>query len=103
MRLSDGKNDAAELNVRLVGMESMLAEIHQMLANRQVEKDWYTVRELAEILDRSDFTIREHCRLGRIFAEKRACGRGNSKEWIVSAEELRRIQNEGLLPLKRFR
>ena len=99
MKLNDNSLDGqSELETRISGMESMLAEIHQMLAKRQIEKDWYTVREVAEILERSEFTVREWCRLGRVFAEKRACGRGHSKEWIVSSGELIRIQNEGLLP-----
>ena len=101
MKLNDPSFDQSEseLETRISGMESMLSEIHEMLANRQVEKDWYTVREVAEILERSEFTVREWCRLGRVFAEKRACGRGHSKEWIVSSAELHRIQNEGLLPV----
>lgn len=88
------------LESRLCGLENTLAEIHSMLASGREEKEWYTVRELAEILDRSEFTVREWCRHGRVFAEKRACGRGNSKEWIVSSEELCRIKNEGLMPAK---
>lgn len=100
MKLNDNapSGQREQLEDRICGMESMLVEIHKMLANRQVEKDWYSVREIAEILKRSEFTVREWCRLGRVYAEKRACGRGHSKEWIVSANELSRIQNEGLLP-----
>ena len=90
------------LAARMDSIESVLAEIHAMLANRQPQKDWYTVREVAEVLERSEFTVREWCRLERVNASKRACGRGNSTEWIVSAEELKRIQNEGLLPLRKF-
>ena len=103
MKINDNSlaGQPEQLEDRICGMESMLAEIHEMLANRQVEKDWYTVREVAEILERSEFTVREWCRLGRVFAEKRACGRGNSKEWIVSSLELTRIQNAGLLPFNR--
>jgi len=90
------------LAARMDSIESVLAEIHAMLANRQPQKDWYTVREIAEILERSEFTVREWCRLERVNASKRACGRGNSNEWIISADELKRIQNEGLLPLRKF-
>ena len=89
------------METRISGMEAMLLEIHQMLAGQRPKKDWYTVREVAEILERSEFTVREWCRLGRVYADKRACGRGHSQEWIVSAEELKRIRNEGLLPSKR--
>ena len=92
-------NQLAGFENRLAGMESMLEEIHGLLAGQRATKDWYSVREVAEILKRSEFTVREWCRLNRILASKRACGRGHSKEWIVSAEELERIQNEGLLPL----
>lgn len=93
---------AVVLATRMASIESVLAEIHAMLANRQPQKDWYTVRDLAELLERSEFTVREWCRLERVNASKRACGRGNSTEWIVSAEELKRIQNEGLLPVRKF-
>ena len=104
MKISDngfGKS-SPDLEDRISEMEELLVEIHSMLANRKPEKDWYTVREVAEILDKSEFTVREWCRLGRVICEKRACGRGHSKEWIVSSEELNRIQNQGLLPLKKF-
>ena len=90
------------LETRSSDMEAMLVEIHQMLAGQRPKKDWYTVREIAEILERSEFTVREWCRLGRVYADKRACGRGHSQEWIISAKELKRIQNEGLLPIERF-
>ena len=93
---------AGGLAARMDSIETFLEEIHSMLANRQPQKDWYTVRELAELLDRSEFTVREWCRLERVNADKRACGRGNSAEWIVSAEELKRIQNEGLLPIRKL-
>ena len=95
-------NSSPDLENRISGMEELLVEIHAMLANRKVEKEWYTVREVAELLQKSEFTVREWCRLDRVICEKRACGRGHSKEWIVSAEEVRRIQNQGLLPLKKI-
>ena len=100
----EDQNDdpAIVLAARIESIEAVLAEIHAMLANRQPQKDWYTVREIAELLERSEFTVREWCRLERVNASKRACGRGNSTEWIVSAEELKRIQNEGLLPIRKL-
>ena len=42
---------------------------------------------------KAEFTVREWCRLGRIHAEKRAAGRGNSTEWQVSHAELLQIRN----------
>jgi hypothetical protein len=83
-----------ELIERLMRIEAALSD----LVNRRLEKEWYTTTEIAEQLGKAEFTVREWCRLGRIHAEKRPCGRGCSQEWIVSHEELRRIRNEGLLP-----
>ncbi len=45
--------------------------------------------------------MREWFRLGRIRAEKRPCGRGRSQEWMINHDELTRIRNEGLLPLRK--
>jgi hypothetical protein len=75
-----------------------LERIEQLLLRQQTLKDWYTTEEVADILDRSEYTVREWARLGRIRASKRACGRGKAKEWVISHEELTRLRNEGLLP-----
>lgn len=72
-------------------------ETLQRLVVQRTMKDWYTTDEVAQILDRAAYTVREWCRFGRIRAEKRRTGRGRSKEWIISKDELLRFQNEGLL------
>ena len=51
-------------------------------------------------MERAPWTVRQWCRLKRVNAKKRPCGRGLSAEWIVSHAELKRIQNEGLLSLR---
>jgi hypothetical protein len=79
---------------RLDRIETLL----ERLVQQRTVKDWYTIAEAAEILGKADFTVREWCRLGRIHAQKRPCGRGRSREWMISHAELLRIQNEGLLP-----
>ena len=86
-----------KLTDRIGKMESMLTTLVQ----QKTVKDWYTTSEVAALLDKAEFTVREWCRNGRINASKRRCGRGNFREWIISHEELLRIQNEGLLPLAR--
>jgi hypothetical protein len=86
-----------ELNRRLDRIESALAEL---LLQRKV-KEWYSTAEVAEILDRADYTVREWCRQGRIRAKKKPCGRGKEGEWLVSHDELTRLKNEGLLPFDR--
>ncbi len=82
---------------RLDRIEAALAELLQQKA----VKDWYTTAEVAGLLGKAEFTVREWCRLGRVHAEKRECGRGLSQEWIISHQELARIRNEGLLPQPR--
>src|SRR5687767_3771528 len=79
---------------RLARIEQALQDIVQQRAI----KEWYTTSEVAELLNRAEWTVREWARLGRIRASKRQCGRGNSQEWIVSHEELQRVRNEGLRP-----
>ncbi|WP_254509528.1 helix-turn-helix domain-containing protein [Anatilimnocola floriformis] len=76
-----------------------LARIEQALnlLLRQAPKEWYTTAEVAELLQKAEFTVREWCRLGRVNAAKRRGGRGTAKEWIISHDELQRIRNEGLL------
>lgn len=80
--------------VRLARIESLLAS----LVEQKTVKDWYTTAEVAAIVGRAEFTVREWCRLGRVRAVKKKSGRGPASEWIVSHEELTRVRNEGLLP-----
>ena len=88
----------ARLAKRIEVIESTVMEIRELLANPEPQRDWYTVAEVAQKLSRADFTVREWARLGRIYASKRACGRGPTQEWIIAADEVERIRNEGLLP-----
>lgn len=77
-----------------------LRELKAMLAvvvERQTLKEWYSTDEVARLLGKAEFTVREWCRLGRIHAEKRNSGRGKFQSWIISHAELQRFQREGLL------
>jgi transposase len=69
-----------------------------LLVQRQTVKDFYSTDEVAEILKKAEFTVREWCRRGRIRAQKRRSGRGKHQSWAISHAELQRIQCEGLLP-----
>jgi hypothetical protein len=84
-----------ELLERLDRIEAKL----DALAEGRSEQQYYSTTDVARILDKAEWTVREWCRLGRVHAEKRPCGRGNSREWMLSHEELERIKSEGLLPL----
>jgi hypothetical protein len=88
-------SDANEILQRLERLEAMLV----ILVEGQAVKEWYTTAEVARALGKAEFNVREWCRLGRVRAEKRRCGRGASQEWIVSHQELTRVRNEGLLPV----
>lgn len=80
-----------------------IEEALRLLLQQRVEQPYYSTADVAKVLGKAEFTVREWCRLGRIQAEKRPCGRGNSKEWMISHDELQRIQAEGLLPTKHGR
>jgi transposase len=84
-----------EIEQRLERIEQSL----RRLLSERIEQEYYSTRDVAEILGKAEFTVREWCRHGRINAEKRASGRGRSKEWMISNHELRRLQSEGLLPI----
>ena len=84
-----------EILKRLDRIEQSLA----MLVEQQQVQIWYDTKTLAQIVGKSSYRFREWCRLGRVRAAKRQCGRGMSKEWMISHEELLRIKSEGLLPL----
>jgi len=83
-----------ELLSRLTKIETMLAS----LVEQRTIKEWYSTAEVATLLGKAEFTVREWCRLGRVHAEKKKSGRGVASEWIVSHAELTRVRNEGLLP-----
>ena len=69
-----------ELIQRLERIETQL----ELLLNQHQVQEWYDTSTIAEILGKAPWTVREWCRLGRIFAEKRRSGRGSSKEWMIS-------------------
>ncbi len=89
-------SELAEVIERLDRIESVLG----VLVDREAVQDWYDTATVASVLDRSHYQVREWCRDGRVNAEKRACGRGRAREWMISHEELLRIKSYGLLPAK---
>jgi hypothetical protein len=101
-RFQDSKVD---FDVLFRKIEEVRDEILQRIEERftqqavqQPAKEFYTTAEVVEIVGRADYTIREWCRLGRIAARKKPCGRGRGGEWLISQEELTRYRNEGLRP-----
>jgi hypothetical protein len=91
----------AGFQAQMTEMRWMLGTIHDLLTTPRVNREWYTTEEVAKILDRDPYTVREWARLGRIKAEERVGGRGRAKEWVISHEELTRYRNHGLLPSRK--
>ena len=83
-----------EVLTRLAKIEALLGT----LVEQRTVKDWYSTAEVARLLGKAEFTVREWCRLGRVRAEKKKSGRGPASEWIISHAERTRVRNEGLLP-----
>ena len=94
--LDQSESSLTALHRRLSRIEELLRQLTQ----QSVNQDCYSTTDIARLLNKSEFTVREWCRLGRIHATKRPCGRGSSQEWMISHEELARIQSTGLLPAK---
>ena len=70
------------------------------LVEGPIQRDWYTPAEMAEITKRKSATIRGWCRNRRLEARKRAQGRGDKLGWEISAKELQRYRDHGLLPIR---
>lgn len=85
------------LEQRLDKIETMLVT----LVERQQVRDWYTTEQVARLLGKAEFTVREWCRHGRLKAEKRMSGRGAYPAWVISHSEVLRYQRDGLLPVRR--
>jgi hypothetical protein len=78
-----------------------LKELVRTMRNPVIEKEFYSVEEVAERTQRegvtkySKFTIRQACNLGRIPGAKKS---HTGRNWRIPHETVRRILNEGLPP-----
>jgi hypothetical protein len=86
------------LEERLVRIEQRLDRLLDYIIQQKTVKENYTPTEVAKVLGKKPYTVREWCRLGRINAVKGVPGRGGEGEWRISHEELERYRNHGLLP-----
>ncbi len=80
------------IDERLDKIEGLLGLLVQQSA-----KDYYSTGEFAARVGLSAYTVREHCRRGRLKALKKHSGRGKFASWALGHGELLRFQREGLL------
>ena len=91
--------------MNLVGLKDQIEALTAMLASAGVtiltDRTSYTVEEVAGLLGREPYTVREWCRLGRINALKAKGERcGPHEPWRITSAEVIRIKNDGLLALE---
>jgi hypothetical protein len=86
-------NPIAEKLDRLAERLGKLENRIEAVVIGRLDKDWYTTEEVAVLMDRAPWTVRQWCLQGRVRAKKRT----GTDRWLVSRAELERLMNEGLL------
>lgn len=89
----------SSLEQKLERIEEWLVCIAESRQETVTHREFYGVAEFAKLVNKSEYTVREWCRLCRINAEKCESGHGEYKSWKIAADELARYRNHGLLPL----
>ena len=100
LEILEGLQPIKETLSLLVQENRELKEMLQVLLKQRTVKEWYSTAEVAEMLGKAEFTVREWCRNHRIKAQKRNSGRGAFPSWTIAREEVLRIEREGLIPLR---
>jgi hypothetical protein len=87
------------LTAQLTDVQSKLDRIFELLASPKETRACYTVEEVAKMICKSDFTVRQWCNQGRINAKKGEERRGGATRWRISSAEIHRYKEEGLMPM----
>jgi Helix-turn-helix domain len=85
--------EKSENKLDQVKLDQVLAMLGE-LTRQKAAKEWYSTTEVARIMGRSGYTVREWCRKKQITGEKASNGRG----WLISHSVLERLRNLGPLP-----
>ena len=83
----------ARIEQRLVEIEYTLTTLLGQTKNTETVTEYVSTAVAAKLLDRAEFTIRQHLRNKRIRAKQLRNG-----HYRISREEIRRIKDEGLDP-----
>lgn len=83
----------------LLEIRSLLLKLLERLEQPRETREAYSVEEVAKLLGKTSWTVRQWCRLGRINATKKHERRGGAKLWSIAADEVQRIKDRGLLPI----
>jgi excisionase family DNA binding protein len=94
LTVRDGQRNGDTLTAAMVETQGMQREIRDLLLSQRTVKEFYTIAEVAEILGRSKYSVREWCRKGQVQAVKAP----NGRSWLVSHAELTRVRNHGPTP-----
>jgi excisionase family DNA binding protein len=82
----------------LSDLKLLIAEVRKtVLYSPDQQRTWFSIEEAAELLGKSPYTVREWCRAGRINARKTGEKRGSAEVWRISAQEMTRLREDGLL------
>jgi hypothetical protein len=98
-QISGVMNLLASMSEELRLLRTEVVALRERPAVPPTPRTYYSVEEVATMLERSAYTVREWCRNGQVNAIKRAERRGAGMLWSISAEEVARYRNEGLLPI----
>jgi len=100
---SAGRAERDAVEATTPGIRELLMRVESMLCEflkYQSPREWYSTDQFAKEVGLAEVTVRGHCRLGRLNAEKQKSGRGAHAAWVLSRVELLRYQREGLLPTR---
>src|SRR5262249_14847211 len=80
---------------------AMLSRIEQTPPDTIGERGWYAAEKEAARLNRAEDTVRQWLNRGQAQAKK-VHGKGRCGEWRIVADEVRRLECEGPLPVGTF-
>jgi hypothetical protein len=83
---------------RLMNIEQVVREMHDILERQAIQKQWYGTTELAAAMGVSQYTVQERwCNAGRIDCEKDPA----TGKWRIPGHEFQRLVRGGAVKAKK--